>query len=264
MRIALCFSGQPRSVKESYYFSILKNLIEPNNITDIFVHTWWRPEWETKAYTDSYPQPSVIFKKDSIETIKNLYKPLKMVVEDDNIYKETIKNDFVNDISWAVPGQSISEKKCIYVTYPRYMSPYKSNQLKNEYEKENGFEYDMVIKTRFDIIPRVRIDIKNYNVSKYFYIPTCYPQTILEVLPSTSNKWCGAGDIIAVGNKQNMDIYCDIFNRIKETSLKHPSAAAEGTLGYYLADNNVPLYFAWIDRQQICVYRQLQEWKLVF
>ncbi len=265
MRIALCLAGQPRDVKESYYFSILKNLIEPNNITDIFVHTWWRPEWEHSEYTDSYPRPPAKFRKDSIDLIRNLYKPLKMVVEDDNIYKETIKNDWAGDDKWVVEEVPIiGEKKNIWVTYPRYMSVYKANELKNEYEKEQGFEYDVVIRLRTDTIPRVRVDVNNYDVSKYFYIPTGFPQTALGILPSTDKKWCGAGDIIAIGNKKNMDTYCNIFNLIKEISIKYPVCVAEATLGYYLVEYNVPIYFAWIDRQEMCLYRQLKEWGLVF
>lgn len=265
MKIALCIAGQPRNVKESYYFSILKNLIEPNQITDIFIHTWWRPEWENAKYIDSYPRPSVTFQKDAIETIEKLYKPLRMIVEDDTKYKDIIKNEYENDDKWVSSSVPIiAEKKSIYVTYPRYLSIFKSNQLKNEYEKENGFEYDMVIRMRIDLIPRVKILAKNYDVSKYFYIPTCFPQTELGIVPSESEPWCGAGDIIAIGNKKYMDIYCDIFNHIKETSMKHPEHVAEATLGYYLVDQNVPIYFAWINRQEMCFYRQLQEWRMVF
>lgn len=48
MKIALCFGGQPRSPVASYD-TVVKNLIIPNNIEDIFIHTWYRPEFASVA-----------------------------------------------------------------------------------------------------------------------------------------------------------------------------------------------------------------------
>ena len=39
MKLALCFSGQPRYLKECYP-AIYKNLLEKYS-PDVFVHTWW-------------------------------------------------------------------------------------------------------------------------------------------------------------------------------------------------------------------------------
>jgi len=38
MRIALCLSGQARSVKQGYDF-VYKNLFSRNDVT-VFIHTW--------------------------------------------------------------------------------------------------------------------------------------------------------------------------------------------------------------------------------
>jgi len=262
MKIALCFSGQPRDVEESYPY-ISRNLIEPNNITDIFVHTWWRPEWESSAYTDSDPRPPTTFKKDAIDIVKRIYKPLRIDVENDLVYREEIKRDYADDSSWNVTGQIISEKKYINISYPRYLSVLKSNNIKNEYEKELGFEYDVVIKMRLDLIPRVLVDIKKLDVSKYFYVPTGFPQKNLGVFPRLIQGWCGVNDEFAIGNKKNMDVYCNIFNDLKKTSMRWPPCVGEGTLGNYLEDKRVPIYFAWVDRRDICVYRQIVEGNII-
>jgi len=262
MKIALCFSGQPRDIEESYPY-ILKNLISPNEITDVFVHTWWRPEWETSAYTDSNPRPPTTFKRDAIDAIKRLYSPLRIQVEDDLIYRDEITRDYAEDVNWNVPGQIIYEKKYIYISYPRYLSVLKSNSIKNEYEKEQGFEYDIVIKMRLDLIPRVLIDLKKFDVTNYFYVPTGFPQKNLGVYPRLIQGWCGVNDELAIGNKKNMDIYCNIFNNLKKTTMRWPTGIGEGTLGNYLEDRSVPIYFAWVDRKDICVYRQILEGNLI-
>ena len=45
MKVALCISGQPRGLETSLEH-VIKNVIEPNNIEDIFIHTWYHPDWD--------------------------------------------------------------------------------------------------------------------------------------------------------------------------------------------------------------------------
>ena len=78
MKIALCFSGQPRDIDIIYPF--IKHSILDGNDVDVFAHTWWDP--------DNLSHNSVIpdrvhktFSADAIDKIKILYKPKRMMVE---------------------------------------------------------------------------------------------------------------------------------------------------------------------------------------
>jgi uncharacterized membrane protein YoaT (DUF817 family) len=78
MKIAICFSGQPRFIEECYS-GIKSNIIDANSKhdIDIFVHTWFSPEITGKVlYHNLFSSFSGDAKitEDSIEKISELYK----------------------------------------------------------------------------------------------------------------------------------------------------------------------------------------------
>jgi len=239
MKIALCFSGQPRQVSEGYNVSIYKNLIEPNNITDVFVHTWFRREWKNGTPYQTVNRPIWNFNKSMIEDIEKLYNPLKMEVEDDTDYHDFINENYINNENYIS-----DEKRVILYSYPRFLSIYKSNKLKNEYEKEHGFEYDVIIKARFDLYIRdIIINIKDLDMSK-FHIPVYASRPFIEDETFPTSDW-GVNDQFAIGNKKNMDIYADLVNNISKIAEARHDTSCEGTTGTYLLINNVPIHKSW-------------------
>jgi hypothetical protein len=79
---------------------------------------------------------------------------------------------------------------------------YLSNELKKQYEKENNFIYDYVIRIRPDLVvkqylPREVFEKNNDKI----YIPFSF----------TGHDWLGFPDCMAIGNSKNMDIYSNIF-----------------------------------------------------
>lgn len=54
MKVALCISGQPRSLVGGCTL-MKKFLIEPSNITDIFVHLWYDCSMDGKPFNSSQP-----------------------------------------------------------------------------------------------------------------------------------------------------------------------------------------------------------------
>jgi len=240
MKIALCFSRQPRYVRDNYNLSIFKNLIEPNNITDIFVHTWWRPEWEAGAGYAGVNRPQYFFYLEYLKDIMSLYKPKKLMMENDVDYHEFITKNYSNNDSY-----DSKSKSNILNIYALNFSIYKANQLKNEYEKEHGFEYDAVINMRFDTCIRNKpIIIKDLDLSK-LNVPTFASRPFIEDETFPTNDWA-VGDMFAIGNKKNMDIYCDLVNNLYEIAKVRPDAIGEATLGTHLKMNNVPIYKAWL------------------
>ena len=101
------------------YNSIKKHIIDPNINRydfDIFVHCW------------SYDLENEIIK---------LYQPKKYLFEDNKVYNDEITKLCKNENDFGGISQALTIKKSI--------------ELKEEYEKINNFQYDIVIIYRYDI-----------------------------------------------------------------------------------------------------------------
>jgi hypothetical protein len=182
MKIAILLCGHVRSwdkCKESFLNS-LKD-------TDIFIHTY---------NTVLNYHPYISQTKNIINNKSTLSTPeivdligldiKKIVVEDDN--------------SIFIP----SDKVIADDIYCQYRKNFLCNNLRLDYEKENNFEYDIVIKTRFDIVYSVGLDyiLKVIDdIKTYIYIsngPSIYP--------------C---DQIFICSSENMNILCNSLLDIK-------------------------------------------------
>ena len=78
MKVALCISGQPRSVESGW--ECLEIILEKNN-PDVFVHTWWDDKYLDKGIETSYAGKESTIHKDTLKVIENLYNPISMVVD---------------------------------------------------------------------------------------------------------------------------------------------------------------------------------------
>lgn len=139
MKIALCFSGQPRGLKEAFEF-YSKNLLSDN--VDVFCHSW------NSEFNDD---------------ILKLYRPklarfddVKFTVDDDSKYSNT-----PNPKKWP-PRFTLSA----------YYSVNESLKLKQMYERDNNIKYDWVIKTRYDYAINIVLPLAELDNSK-LYVPNC-------------------------------------------------------------------------------------------
>jgi hypothetical protein len=201
MKIAICFSGEPRFVKECYE-SINKNLIDPNKHHDIdfFVHTWYSPEIENKVlYTSEVSSFSgVSLGKNVNYTINEIYSPVRMIEEP---HKKFIKNlDWKKTAEKYFGGIDNEEFKSIKINnfYSFMYSNMRSLLLKKEYELENGFEYDYVIRMRFDNILDLPIVIEKFDKNIFHYQEMGQPDNMIS-------------DWINFSSSLNMDVYSSIF-----------------------------------------------------
>lgn len=136
-KIAVCLCGQARTW--NYCKENIKNFYDnayhdSNNIeVDYFIHTWdintWR--YPKKDHSVFYNEPFT-----EHEGLCNFFNPKKFEIENHEsfIEKRNALYPNVQYITWESLYHSI--KKCIL--------------LKRTYELENNFEYDVVIKARFD------------------------------------------------------------------------------------------------------------------
>jgi hypothetical protein len=75
---------------------------------------------------------------------------------------------------------------------------FKANDVKRLYEEKHGFEYDCVIRTRFDICPYFRVDVSRLDLREVY----------------TTNRFddvINVDEHIIIANSKNMDSVMDTF-----------------------------------------------------
>jgi hypothetical protein len=152
---------------KSAFNSFKKHILDtnPQHDIDIFIHTW-HPELE--------------------EELQNLYKPKKILVEENDLYTDEIseKVNFcqTSEIAFGVVSQSLSMKKV-------------SNLVK-EYSEENKIKYDLIFIYRLDVLLVVDLLFEDYNP---FYI--------------TCNNWEDClGEFHFAMSYQNMLEFCKVYD----------------------------------------------------
>jgi hypothetical protein len=165
MRIALCLSGQPRYLDEGYFF--IKNYLLDRYEIDVFVHTWWDESYSGNEFGNTNISRSCRYDPKTIEKIESYYSPKKFSFEkekdfsffSEELFKQQNKEfDFYTEMNYGGLHP--------IAPYSFYYSVKMCNQLKSEYEEEHNFSYDLVIRTRFDIVLKsFNINLKDVNSS---------------------------------------------------------------------------------------------------
>lgn len=212
MRIALCFSGQPRFVSECFD-KIRANVIDFNSEhqIDVFVHTWFSEDiCNKKLYVNEFSSFSgdATIPIDCIDRINNLYNPKSILVDAPINFKPT-KDIYENFIKFAITGKSdfgmpveefqFKKTEGLYSMMYSFM---KSIAQKKIYELQFGFKYDLVLKMRFDNIVNSPIDFQSFDNN------TFYSQ-------ENGNKSFELCDWLNVGSSEIMDTFGSIFFRLE-------------------------------------------------
>lgn len=151
MKIAVLLYGHLRDF-EQCADSLNKNLLSRYDC-DVFMHTW--DERDHKSQTWHGENRFDVSKVDDavVEQIKQYYNPRDLIVEHQNKYanERTIQSPYSEDfkMSTAVP-------------YYMFYTMNKANQLRLDYEKNNGVEYDMVLVTRPDVRLKTPFEFEKY------------------------------------------------------------------------------------------------------
>lgn len=131
--------------------------------------------------------------------------------------------------------QPLDSTKQSYLFDSMLYSIMMSNELKKRYEIENNFRYDLVIRTRFDLI---------FDSNSYFPTTDICPRTIYSVsgntgLNHTDFENHGISDLIFWGDSQSMDLATNVYRYYKNTALVKNIYLREGykldPLDYYLS-----------------------------
>ena len=218
MKVALCLSGQARFLETCYYESMKPNLIDDLN-PDVFIHTWDTSTMVGQHFKsggggimgDKIPS-------NLMETMVNLYQPKKYIIEPQKYF------EFDKWGSRLMPGIK-SDHLC-----SMFYSIHESNKLKKQYEYENNFIYDWVIRIRFDMaIPSGPLNLNELNNNHLWVATGCFDNVN------------GYLDSLGYSSSQIMDIYSDTFNHIDYIADNNPNMGicGEYVLRKHIDKNNI-------------------------
>lgn len=198
MKVALLLSGRFRG---SY---IPFNYLERNLISkykpDIFINYNYKDDDDIEC---------------DKEELVQLYNPKLINFEKTpDIVKESV--GMVNGYEYATESTPNS-------IFNMWWGIYQSNELKKKYEEENGFKYDVVIRTRFDVEILEEVELRNWSDSIF--------------IPIGADHRDGFNDLLAYGSSHTMDYYCSTFHNlvdyIKGGELIHPERLLRAHLEDY-------------------------------
>ena len=259
MRVAVCFSGMPRSFKtvyESHKKFIFDVLSEQGIEYDIFIHTW----------NNKVKYPKYLSDEGTVEELIELYKPTAFKIEtyDDKKINELLNDSKVNEYHEYIDhnndlnniGDWIGGGLLTNNTISLFYGLNESNKLRIE----SGIKHDIIIKTRFDNIMFDKLNIATLSKEENtVYCPMGYE-------PDNREQLGTVNDILAVGDERSMNVYMTLydrlFNLLKERyDKKHPRPwHTIGLTKHNLVKNNIQIKRFYLDH---IVTRRLHKYKAV-
>lgn len=143
-KIAVCLSGQVRTW-ESCYKNIQAFFSQMGDV-DYFFHTWKYTEDRSSCRDSMSNYITTEVRPETIQDIKTAYRPKKYLWENDLKTKRELSQRYDR-------------------TQYALSSFCRSVLLKKEYEIENNFKYDIVFKTRFDVIFNLHKSVNDFLIN---------------------------------------------------------------------------------------------------
>lgn len=219
MKIALCLSGQPRGLPLS--LEILKaNLVGIENM-DIFMHTWFDPDTIGYSYDSAQSHQS-----GKVGVVHPQTEELLLSLNPkDYIFEPQKEFPFARRF---VSRPEADQERIASVFYSIYIA----NMLKKRYELLNGFEYDLVIRTRYDMWYEKPIDVMEYWEQSRTHIVTAEKFQGLRNDPNFIHGNYTLTDIFAFSTSKNIDVFCDTYPQMSFINSQIRTPYGENYLGY--------------------------------
>ena len=196
MRIAICLSGQPRVIEHTT--SAILKFFSGAYECDFFCQSWDYNTYKRKTINPKPGDPACwwdgdeLVNREWIESRLQLFQPKKLIIQG----VDALKNRFHWDS----------------LTYAMMMS----NNLKRQYEIENNFKYDIVVKSRYDII---------FNNPQFVITPSATKDNYLDIfvthkgrMPFEYNR-VNVSDAMFYGTSTAMDIMTDVYRDLSRKVL---------------------------------------------
>lgn len=214
-RYAILLSGQPRFRKKALE-SILKNIINVNNC-DVFGHFWeyddsMTLDWNAIAkIANIRDQDTYIRNSEYIQNIKEIIPFTKLKIQKQILFQtDRYHPGTERDRAIAEFGNERANhhfRRCNFIIQSQWYSIKEANKLRKEYEIENEFTYDGILRFRPDMFVHNAIDLSMFDLTKlYVHV---YPQEGEFDKDGINTNIC---DMMAFGNGTFMDIYTDLYS----------------------------------------------------
>jgi len=177
MKVAICFSGQVRSLDVTF-LSIENFLKESFEDYKIFAHI--PKDSSSYKFQDYFPKSTVLIEKD-----KRLFKTKLKTKQ-----FRSVEHKFGN------------LRKARHAHMLQLYGIYKANELKKQYEVKHNDSFEWVLRCRSDLkFYSKKIEINNLN-NAYIHTPNFH-------------QFSGINDRFVLSSSKNMDIFSNLFNFIK-------------------------------------------------
>lgn len=204
MKIALCISGQPRGLQKNIP-RLLEGLIKPSGIEDIFIHTWFDESLIGSKFNSAQPGQSGnigAFAPDTVELLSSL-NPKGFMYEAPKTFDDLLH---LENLPSVIQTQIASNVYSVYM----------ANKLKTEYEIANGFQYDLVIKTRIDINyykPHNILDFLDNDWQNVLHVPYEYQYMRVNDSYPTPDEgpYSSLSDTFGYGSSHIVNIFSSIY-----------------------------------------------------
>jgi hypothetical protein len=167
-------SNQLPTISKYLYNSLDKRILE-NNDVDIFLFTWHHQEGDL---------------------IDEIYKP--------------VSSKHTEQVVWNnLPGWLQNNNNRVQAAISRWYGFQQVNELRKEYEKENNFEYDLIVNGRLDHYWEKDIDFNKYDVN---YVHTSYLADMAFMQPHPGRGSNQVRSDFFAMNSENMDKMAQMYN----------------------------------------------------
>lgn len=216
MKVAFCFSGQPRDVKNT--LENIKQSWATDQDVDFFFHSWWGQN--NVPFRDD--APSDVYTDDLFDYVIETLNPVDYLIEKPIEFK----NQYRDSIHWPCYNPRFNQNPSQNIQ-SQFYSNMKSNQLRLKFEEQNNLKYDAVVKCRFDYLFTKKYKVKDFDLSK------------LNIKNDCKHTEYAINDHVAVSNGYNMNLYCNLFDNLEKYYNMGIEFNPEVILGYHMKYNNV-------------------------
>jgi hypothetical protein len=201
MKIALCISGyftnknNDNLLQSNYiYDNIINRITNDTHILHIFIHSFDKKS--EKNINKKYPTTKTIIVENQINFIDKLSN------ENKEFYNLLINAKYNNKNSYDLQGTlSMIYSRCAVIN------------LATNYSYANNFEYDVIIRVRFDIGIRLKKPHNGFKPDNFIFDPSKYDYIYLY-----SSYWnqlnTGYVDHWEFSNSKNMKIFSEMYNYV--------------------------------------------------
>ncbi len=225
MKIALVLFGHLRSFRSAHdsYKKFLKALQHVGNV-DVFCHTWDIEESVTASWWKEHKENEVLPATVFSSQVEEYFHPVKYIIESSRQFDDS---DYNIDSSMPIAGilSMLHSQRHVF-------------DLLKQHEQQNGFQYDVVVKTRYDLLyeiaPGFNTIINSAFTNDVVYLPSSNPYELVG----------SCGDIFAIGSRKSMEEYFDFCGNFKEALVLYqqkgyPQLIPELCMTVYLDHKNI-------------------------